>query len=104
MIYLLRPKFLREAITLSSRGYLLWQRAVAGNSRFNESVGDSQGRSGANPEFPATAKPGGISFEISPFEKAHGLAARHRKSKRDVIAMPALFRRTDKCRNTNGGI
>ena len=43
------------------------------NSGFNKSVGDSHGLKGANPEFSATAKSGGIFFEISPFEKAHGL-------------------------------
>jgi hypothetical protein len=47
---------------------------VAENSGFNEFMGDSQGVCGANPEFSATAKCGGILFEISPFEKAHGLS------------------------------
>jgi hypothetical protein len=41
-------------------------------------MGDSKGFSGANPEFSATAKAGGISFEISPFEKAHGLTLKTR--------------------------
>jgi hypothetical protein len=36
-------------------------------------MGDSKELSGANPKFSATAKPRGIFFEISPFEKAHGL-------------------------------
>jgi hypothetical protein len=58
---------------LFSRGYLLWQRAVAKNSGFGKIMGDSQGVSGANPEFSATAKHSGISSEISPLEKAHGL-------------------------------
>lgn len=65
--------FLFEAITLFSREYLLRQREVAKNSGFNEAMGDSIGSSGANPEFLATAKPGGTFFEISPFEEAHGL-------------------------------
>jgi hypothetical protein len=62
-----------EVTTLFSRGYLLRQKEVAENSGFKKSMGDSQGVCGANPEFSATAKPGGISFEISSFEKARGL-------------------------------
>jgi hypothetical protein len=46
---------------------------VAKNSGFDKIMGDSQGVSGANPEFSATAKPGEISFEISPLKKAHAL-------------------------------
>jgi hypothetical protein len=71
--FLFANRFLFEATTLFSRGYLLRPREVAENSGFKKSMGDSQGVCGANPEFSATAKPGGISFEISPFEKAHGL-------------------------------
>jgi hypothetical protein len=56
----------------------LRQREVAENSEFNKSVGDSQGFCGVNPEFSATAKPGGIFFEISSFEKAHGLKLQER--------------------------
>jgi hypothetical protein len=56
--------FPTEPITLFSRGYLLSQREVAENSGFNRVMGDSQGLCGANPEFSATAKSGGISFEI----------------------------------------
>lgn len=51
---------------------------MAENSGFNKSVGDSQGFCGVNPEFSATAKPGGIFFEISSFEKAHGLKLQER--------------------------
>ena len=40
---------------------------------FGKIMGDSQGVSGANPEFSATAEQSGISSEISPFERAHGL-------------------------------
>jgi hypothetical protein len=56
-----------------SRRYLLWLGCVAENSGLNKSVGDSHGLKGANPEFSATAKSGGIFFEISPFEKGRGL-------------------------------
>jgi hypothetical protein len=71
--FVFATRFLFEAITLFSREYLLRQREAAKNSGFNKSMGDSIGVCGANPEFLATAKPGGILFEISPFEKAHGL-------------------------------
>ncbi len=46
---------------------------MAKNSGFNRFMGDCQVLCGVNPEFSATAKSGGIFFEISPFEKAHGL-------------------------------
>jgi hypothetical protein len=58
---------------LFSRGYLLCWRAVSENSGFGKIMGDPKGASGANPAYSATAKPSGISFEISPLEKAHGL-------------------------------
>jgi hypothetical protein len=45
----LATRFLIEAITLFSRGYLLWQREMAENLGFNGSMGDSKGFNGANP-------------------------------------------------------
>jgi hypothetical protein len=44
-----------------------------------KSMGDSVEVSVANPEFSATAKYRGIFFEISPFEKAHGLTLNMRE-------------------------
>jgi hypothetical protein len=73
--------FLFEAMSLLSREYLFCQREVAENSGFNKFWGDSQGVCGANPQFSATAKSGGIFLEISPFEKVHGLTVNIRSDK-----------------------
>ena len=40
---------------------------------FNRLVADSQGFSGVNPKYLATAESGGTSFEISPFGNRHSL-------------------------------
>jgi len=67
-------------MSLFSRRYLLPQKLVAKNSGFKKLMGDSQGVLGVNPEFLATANSGGIFFEISPFEKAHGLTLNRREA------------------------
>jgi hypothetical protein len=58
-----------QAMPLFSRGYLFGYWAVTGNSGFDMFMGHSQVFPGVNPEFPATARSGGIFCEISPFEK-----------------------------------
>jgi hypothetical protein len=39
----------------------------------DEPDGDSQGFPGVNPTYLATARPGGIFLEISPFKNSHDL-------------------------------
>jgi hypothetical protein len=62
-----------DASSLFSRPYLYCEREVTRYLRFYKLIADSQKLRGVNLKYRVTAKPGGISFEIWPFEKESAL-------------------------------
>jgi hypothetical protein len=62
-----------EGSSLFSRPYLYCEREVTQYLRFYKLIADSQKLRGVNLKYWVTAKPGGISFEIWPFEEEPAL-------------------------------